>query len=363
MTKTAADRPDHGGNLWKAAQKYNIDIKDIIDFSSNVNPLGLSPLAKTALQENFHMASCYPDPESTELKKELASYLKICESNLLLGNGAVELIYLLGRYFDTRRIVTAAPTFSEYGRGSIKSSHYFIYLKRENNFQLNTAEIIAHICSGDVVYLCNPNNPTGNVVKKEDMIKIHTECRKKDACLVVDEAFIDYLDNSEGVSLRQEAAAHSNLIVLGSLTKFFSLPGLRLGYLVSSGSNVRAFDQQLPTWRINAFAEMAGVCSLKDLDYSEKTKAFNKIERNYLIDNLNKISGLKPFDSHANFVLVDCRESGRGAEEIEEYLGKNGILIRNCSSFENLDEYYFRVAVRKREQNNKLLNLLSKYLD
>lgn len=362
MTNSSANRPIHGGNLWKAAEKYNIDVKDIVDFSSNVNPLGPSPSTEAALKERFHMVSCYPDPESVELKRELSNYLNICQSSLLLGNGAVELIYFLGRYFDKRRVVTAAPSFSEYGRGSVNSSYYYLFLNKEKYFQLNAAEVIPHICPSDVVYLCNPNNPTGKIVKKEDLMKIYEECINKNACLVVDEAFIDYLDNPKGFSLKNEAAACSNLIVLRSLTKFFSLPGLRLGYLISSKCNVEAFDKLLPTWRINSFAETAGIFSLQDSDYMKKTRDFNKTERSYLAANLSRITGLMPFDSHANFILVDCRESGRSAEEIEDYLGKKGLLIRNCKSFENLDEYYFRVAVKFREQNNRLLNLLSSFL-
>jgi len=363
-------KPYHGGNLWEAAQKFGIKPQDFIDFSANINPLGPSPKAIQKIKSNLEMIRHYPQPGAEELKSELAGYLGIPEENLLLGNGAAELIYMLGRHFDSRRIVLAAPCFSEYGEGSLKSEFKYIDLGAEDGFAIKANAFMPEIKPGDVVYIGNPNNPTATLTPPDELLRIFEECQKKGATLVVDEAFIDFVDEEEKYTLRHEACKqpedccvkNSGLIVLGSLTKFFALPGLRLGYLVSSAENIKFFEKLLPTWRINSLAQVAGVASLNDQEYIQRTKINNKKEREFLLDGLQKINGIKPYRSHANFILVNCKETGRDIHQIQNYLGLQGILIRRCDTYRNLDEYYLRLAVRLRGDNERLLELLERYL-
>jgi threonine-phosphate decarboxylase len=221
--------------------------------------------------------------------------------------------------------------------------------------------VTAELKKDDILYIGNPNNPTAVLTPFESIMKIYDRCCEVGAVLIIDEAFIDFLDDEREYTLRFEAVKRNNLIVLGSLTKFFAVPGLRLGYMAASKDNIIKFKKLLPTWRINSLAQIAGLASLKDKTYIGKTREYVKKERKFLIEQLEKINGLKYYDSKVNFILINCRETGKDINSLQNFLGSKGVLIRRCDTYWNLDLYYFRIAVKTRQDNQKLSELLKQF--
>jgi len=352
----------HGGNVWAASQKWGIPPEQFLDYSANINPLGPSRKATKALQESMNLLSHYPEPTGESFKACLGNFLKMTTRNIVLGNGGAELIYLVGRMFYKNRIILLAPTFSEYGEG-IENPHIIrIALRSKDGFILPTEEIIHAMQGEDLIFIGNPNNPTGTIFSKEEIKKILEAALQKNAYVVIDEAFIDFLGD-DSYSVRYWVDEYKNLIVVGSLTKFFAIPSLRLGYAVASEETAYKMEYLLPTWRVNTFALKAGEVSINDEEYIEKTLDLVKEEREFLVNQLALIKGLKVYPGMANYILVDGEDIGLTSEELQEKLGPYGILIRKCTSFFNLSPYYFRLGVRKREENLRFIDTLRKVVD
>lgn len=355
-------KPGHGGNVWAASQKWGIPPEGFLDYSANINPLGPSPKAIKAIQENIGLLSHYPEPAGESFKACLGSFFNMPARNLVLGNGGAELIYLAGRMFYKNRVMLLAPSFSEYGEGIENPKIIRIGLQPEDRFMLPTEEIIHNMKRDDLLFIGNPNNPTGTISPREDIKKILDAASDKKAYVIVDEAFIDFLGD-DSYSVRYWVEDYKNLIVAGSLTKFFAIPSLRLGYAAAAEETARKMEYLLPTWRVNTFALKAGEASIKDEEYMEKTLTLVKNEREFLADQLRLIKGLKVYPGVANYILVDGESLALTSEELQERLGPYGILIRKCTSFFNLSPYYFRLAVRKREENIRLIETLKKVVD
>lgn len=343
----------HGGNIWSASKRYNIAPDNFIDFSANINPLGPSPLAIEAMHDGIKLVQNYPDPEAKELLASLSQYLELPQGNLLLGNGGAEIIFALGRHLKATRLVLPVPTFSEYRFACGDVPVVNVPLRPHDNFRLPVEHIKRIVKQGDVIFVCNPNNPTGSLVSREDLFSLASWANKINAVLVVDEAFMDFLAHRE--SALPWVLDNPNLVVVGSLTKFFALPGLRLGYLAASSYLIEDVSKQLPPWRVNVMAQMAGVASFKDTDYIANTLKLMHTEKEFLYQELKNINGLTPYPPNANFILIDGWKTGKTSAYLCEQLGKQGILIRDASNFEGLNQFYFRIAVRLREENQLLV--------
>ncbi|MGI6434809.1 MAG: threonine-phosphate decarboxylase CobD [Syntrophomonadaceae bacterium] len=360
MTKQIAHKPIHGGNVWTAAQSWGLPLDQILDFSANINPLGPSPKARQAIEENLAQLIHYPEPTGDSCKFSLARHLGVDSQNLVLGNGGSELIYLLGRMFYKGRLLLLAPCFSEYGEGLEDPQLVRIPLDADQQFELPLRQIIDTMQAGDVIFIGNPNNPTGNCFNSRELLQLAACAQEIKATLVVDEAFLDFTGNPS-LSLRHYVQDNPCLIVVGSLTKFFAIPGLRLGYAAAAADHISRMEFLLPTWRINTLALAAGRASLEDRDYIEKTVAIVNQERQFLLEQLQALPYLKVFPGSSNFLLINAQASGLTAAEWQQRLGPQGILIRNCQNFANLSPYYFRIAVKRREQNLRLLEALRQF--
>lgn len=360
MKKGMEDKPVHGGNIWTAAQKWGLPIDRILDFSANINPLGPSPEARRAIEENLDRLIHYPEPTGDSCKLSLAQYLEVDIRNLILGNGGSELIYLLGRMFYKGRLLLLTPCFSEYGEGLEKPRRLEIPLDADKKFELPLGQMIETMRAGDLIFIGNPNNPTGNCFNSRDLRELAARARDIGAVAVVDEAFLDFTGDPDQ-SLRYMVQENPALIVVGSLTKFFAIPGLRLGYAAAAAEHIRQMEFLLPTWRINTLALAAGRASLADRDYIEKTVALVNRERQFLLEQLQALPFLRAFPAASSFLLIDAQASGLTAAKWQERLGPQGILIRDCGNFKNLSPYYFRVAVKRREQNLRLLEALREF--
>jgi threonine-phosphate decarboxylase len=351
----------HGGNIWAASKKWGIAPQNFIDFSASINPLGPSPRAIIAVQQSMGMFEHYPEPEGESFKSILSQYLHIDKGNLVLGNGGSEIIYLLGRMFGQRRTVVLAPCFSEYGAGVDQPKIYRIELFREDGFKLPLQRILDEIQENDLIFIANPNNPTGNLFPREELLDVVKTAAKYNSVVVVDEAFMDFIED-KSLSLVDRVEENKNLIIIGSLTKFFALAALRLGYAVANRESTLRMENLLPPWRINGLALVAASVSVTDHEYIHATFQTIKSEKEFLTQGLERLSGLKVYPGVSNFILVDAEKYGLSAQELQELLGPQGILIRNNDSYFNLSRFCFRLAIRTRQENYRLLEVLEEIL-
>jgi len=353
--------PAHGGDVWKAQDKWGIAPQAILDFSANINPLGPSPRALKAIEEQLPLIRHYPEPGAISLKNELARYLGVLSEQVVLGNGGSELIYLAARLFYKGRVLLLAPCFSEYGQGLPDAHIRHFPLKREEGFRLPVKAFCMAIKPDDLIFIGNPNNPTGNLFERSGLIEIVEQGARIGARVVIDEAFLDFVGDP-GQSLRDRTGVNQNLIMVSSLTKFFAIPGLRLGYAVVHPRTALLMEKLLPAWRINSLAAVAARASLSDHSYINETIGTVKREREFLQRELPGL-GLTVYPGVSNFLLLEIPAAKTlSARMIQELLGPAGILIRNCDNFENLTPGHFRIAVKKRPQNLRLLEALKEVL-
>lgn len=350
----------HGGNVWLAEQTYGIPTQRLVDFSANINPLGPSPRATLAVLGALEHIKYYPEPQAETLRCELASLWGLSVDRLILGNGAAELIYALGQQLTPRRVLLPVPTFSEYGASFAAREQIPILLDRHQHFTLRPEKLYSLLQPEDLLIICNPNNPTGQLIKKDELRDLLDYTKARGTWVMLDEAFMDFVQPQQ--SLLEEMSAYPNLIIVRSLTKIFALPGLRLGYLAAAPQIINKLANSLPPWRVNVLAQAAGLASLQDQAYLNQTLALVNQQRQYLGNGLGAIPGLRPLPAAANFILVDCRDTGYTATAIKDYLAPQGILLRLCHDFQGLNEHYFRVAVRTEEENIKLLKNLQRFL-
>jgi len=337
----------HGGNI------YRFKRKQVIDFSANINPLGLPKGVKKALYGNFGRILHYPDPEARNITQKIAEYWRINKENVLVGNGSAELIYLIMAAFRPKTVLIPLPTFSEYERAahSVKSQVQFIRLRKKDNFKLNDSKI----GRTDILFLCNPNNPTGNLILDDHLIidKLPSKL------IVVDEAFMDFLPDEENRTMVKKT---ERVIILRTFTKFFALPGLRIGYLVAHKDIIKVLKQHQIPWSVNVLAQEAARIILDNKDFINKTRLFIKKEREFLFDEINKIKGLAPFPSVTNFLLVEIEDETLTSSVLTEKLIQRGILIRDCANFRELGNRFIRIAVRSHKENLSLLRVLKEVI-
>jgi len=347
----------HGGNLERAMEKYGISSEKIIDFSANINPLGFSSKTREAIIKNLDQLSHYPDPECKEAKKEISGYFKIYYENIILGNGSTELIYLIVQTLKPKKALIPVPTFCEYERALNNNnvSINFYKLKEEQEFSILINEIISQLAGIDLVFLCNPNNPTGTFLLKKEMLTLVKEVQKRKIFLVLDEAFIDLYEEE---SFIKEVKNYDYLIILRSLTKFYGLPGLRIGFGVSSPKLIKKLKAQKIPWSVNCLAQIAVREMLRDEKYINKSKSFLLEEKEFFYQELSNIEGWKVYKPSANFIFIKLL-GNISSEMLQNNLAKKGILIRDCSNFRGLEEGKFiRVAVRTRKENIMLIKEL-----
>lgn len=347
----------HGGNSAEIAQKYDLDEDRILDFSSNINPLGFPASVTTLLRQDIGTIACYPDTHSTNLRKVLAPRIGVTTRNIIVGNGSTELIYLLPRVFKPRSALILQPTFTEYQASLLSSgcALRFLPLKERYSFRVDLDEMIPLLPEIDILYVCNPNNPTGVLLKKEALKSLIVEAGKRDVVVVVDESFMDF---SGADSLAEESVKSDKLIVLNSMTKFYGIPGLRLGYLVAHGKTVERINKHKEPWSVNVLAQRIGSACLKDNAFCARTRQFVSRERHYLYTQLNALEGIKAYDSSANFLLSKIVKNGLTSTEVYNALAREGILIRDCRSFKGMGTKFIRLAVKQRKQNNRLIKAL-----
>ena len=348
----------HGGNIGYLARTSGIPEKEILDFSANINPLGppewLRPLISSRLSGLAH----YPDPECTALTEAFCARWGVSPDEVLFGNGSTELLYLIPRAFGKKRALIAAPAYADYAsaceQAGIPAKKWL--LKEEEGFALDLVALEGCIAGEDLVFIGQPNNPTGLCVEAKELRGLAR--RHPAALFIVDEAFADFVDGIDRlVSDRPE-----NIIVLGSLTKFYAIPGLRLGFAAGSPGRIGVLRRMMPPWTVNSLAQAAGEAALRDRDFEEKSRACVTTARARLEAGLKQLPGLFVYPGKANFLLARLDRGDLDAPALAGRLLQKGIAIRVCSNFEGLDSRFFRVAVRTEEENGRLCEALSPVL-
>ncbi|HIE65026.1 MAG: threonine-phosphate decarboxylase CobD [Nitrospira sp.] len=354
---------DHGGNVFSFSRTHGCCVEEVSDFSASINPLGMSPLAIKAIQESLRSLVHYPDQECIELREVLAQHHEIKVDKILVGNGLTGLIRLLPGALRFRKVLIPVPSFSEYeAAADLAGCHVeFLVLREEARFQIIPSELIGAMARGvEAIFLCNPNNPTGHLLSRHEILKIVQAAQQKEIMVILDEAFIDY---AEQASVIEETPQYPNLIVLRSFTSFFAMPGLRIGYLVANREIVSVLEKAQPPWSVNYLAEVAARESLKDASYIKRSCQLIEMERIYLFDALSKIPGVDVYRTEANFILFRLLENFLQVESLETLFVREKILIRNCASFRGLNPWHIRIAIKSHSENQKLVRLLRHILN
>lgn len=355
----------HGGNIYRIFRENKIE--KVLDYSSNINPFGVPESLKKGIMENMEVLEKYPDPEYYELRKKFAEYNNAKIENVLVGNGATELIFLYMKVIKPKKVLILSPTFAEYERG-IKSavpecSIEYFDLDMEKDFILNVEILKKELAKKyDLVVMCNPNNPTGKFISENEAEDLLLECDKYETKLFIDEAFIEFVSGGIKSSLIFGKADKKNLFIIRALTKFFAIPGLRLGYALYFDKDLKEkIDKIKEPWSVNAFAELAGKTLFEDKNYIEKTEKWIEDEKKYMYHELNKIKDLKVYKTDTNFILL--KSLGSNAKKLREKMLEKGILIRDASNFKYLDERFIRLAIKDRENNDFVIKKLKEVLD
>lgn len=341
----------HGGDIYG-----NQNIR--LDYSVNVNPFGMPESVRTAAARALDRCGCYPDSQCRELKRGIAGFYGLKEEWIVCGNGAAELIYCLAQARRPRRALILAPTFSEYENAllSVGCRVDYYELGREKNFELDE-ELIPHLSPDlDMVFLCNPNNPTGAAAGREVMEKILKACREQGILLAVDECFMEFVDGGQDISLASRLEPYQNLFLLKAFTKSFAMAGLRLGYGMCSDARLLAkLETCRQPWSVSLIAQEAGIAALREEDYLRETRRVLKEERSFLSKGLRAL-GFSVFESKANYLLFHGDEDG----SLYRHALSQGILIRDCSNYRGLLKGDYRICVGLHHNNIRLLEVLKK---
>ncbi len=343
----------HGGDI------YNYkDYNQILDFSTNINPFGPSTGVIAAAEQALKEISRYPDNRCRDLVQELSHYLNLPQAYILCGNGAADLIFSLVLAEKPKKALITAPTFSEYEQAlrTVGCEIQYAYLYTNRQFVLDEGFLSYLTPDLDILFLCSPNNPTGKKISKELLKKILKRCDEYQIRFVLDECFYEFLENPETATMQEETNRHPNLVVLRAFTKMHAMPGLRLGYLLCSDLTLLDRIQTVrQPWSVSTVAQTAGIAALQDAERVAMVRRYITEERQRMEMELEAI-GISYTPSDANYILLYRDE--KKEESLSEQLLKQQILIRDCQNYAGLKKGYYRIAVKKKEENDRLLSVL-----
>lgn len=346
----------HGGDIYT--------YQGMLDFSANINPLGLPEAVVQAAAKGAALSAAYPDTQCRALRQALAQtegpgWLQ--PDNIICGNGAADLIFMLALAAKPRRALLLAPGFHEYEQAlrAVGCQISYYYLPEAEGFQLDVARLLAQMQAEkpDMLFVCNPNNPTGLALPRPELQPLAERCRQTGALLVLDECFNEFLDEPAAYTLKPLLPANQQLFILKAFTKLYAMPGLRLGFgLCTNAALLAQMEACAQPWRVSTPAQLAGLAALQETAYVAQAQALVQQERAFLLTELNKL-GLQTYNSMANYLFFRAPQAPKLAEACRSQ--QPGVLIRDCSNYVGLEPGYFRVAVRTRLENEQLLQALA----
>ena len=335
----------------------------MLDFSGPINFLGASPKAVEAIRKNAELVRFYPDPNPVELRMQLAEYVgDVSPENIIMGNGSTELIYMVPEFFSPNfKAIIPVPSFTEYEKATLRAGGEPILVKLPGDFSLNTESIKKAVTTDTrIVFVCNPHSPSGTLYDKQTILELVDFCENNDTVVCIDENYIEFAEKDKDATVATYVKEFANLFVIRSLTKFYAVPGLRFGYAIADQDFIRALQDVRQPWSINSLAVFAAKAALQDREFIEKTKSSIIREKARLVKMLKEIDVLRVFPSETDFLLVKILDKKTTSTSLRESMAKEGILIRDCSTFVGLDDSYFRVTVRSSEENPILVKALKK---
>lgn len=354
----------HGSDLEKIEQIYGIRKEDIISFSANVNPLGVSPCLREAISEHIDAITSYPDREYTSLRKCMAAYCGCDYEDILVGNGSTELISLFIQIEHPKKAVILGPTYSEYEREITLeggTTHYYP-LREANDFQMDVSDFISHLNDSiDLIIMCNPNNPTSTCITKKQMREILDSCKEHGIYVMVDETYVEFAPDIQNVSSVQLTNDYNNLVILRGTSKFFATPGLRLGYAITGNHDlIHEINSRKNPWAINSLAVVAGETMFCDTNYIEATRSLIFEERERMYELFSSSPRYKAYKPYGNFMLLKILDETLSSEVLFDRAIRERMMIRDCSTFPFLDNHYIRFCFMNPEDNTRLANCLLK---
>ncbi len=353
----------HGGNLDEAERKYGIKKSEIKDFSGNINPLAPPESIINSIIENVAAITRYPDAKYLKLRQAIGEYTGVSAGNIIVGNGSTELISLVMNLYRGKNALIISPAYSEYERAVNNNGGTCVLfpLLEEDNFQLNVNSLLPILTEEiNLLVICNPNNPTGTAIPLSDLETIITHCKAHNIFIMIDETYAEF---SQEVSACPLVEKHKNLFIIRGTSKFFGVPGLRLGYGLCSDEKVLETAEKVKDpWSVSTLSTLAGECMFKDTPFINKTKSFITQQREKICSALAEISSVKYYKSFSNFILIKILDPTKNAEILFDLLIKEGILIRNADSFPFLDNSFFRICIADEADNELLIAKLKAIL-
>ena len=352
----------HGSDIEKICSYYNLKKEDIVKFGANVNPLGLSPKAGRAIAEHVDILSSYPDREYTSLRNTISSYCNIPADFILPGNGSSELISLLIQERAPKHTLILGPTYSEYSRelSFSGSTQEYYHLQESNDFEPDIPDLCRKLEQGyDFLILCNPNNPTSSAITQEELRRLIGFCAEKNIFVMIDETYVEFAPDINAITAVPLTREFTNLMVLRGVSKFFAAPGMRLGYGITGNMDFLAkmCEKQTP-WSLNSLGAFAGEIMLQDEDYIKETRNLILSERDRMIRELKDTDTYKIYPAYANFILLRILKNGLTSYDVFEACIRQGMMIRDCSSFQCLDGEFVRFCIMMPEDNSRLVKVL-----
>lgn len=343
----------HGGDLLTYEDHYE---GELVDFSSNINPIGTPNGLNEVLIDGFNTLIAYPDIKYRKLKSAVAKYLNCKDENVLVGNGAVEIINNFT--IAAKRVVVMTPAFSEYEERAKVHGKEIKKIPYGEDFSIDI-ESFKDLEEDELLILGNPNNPTGLRIPEKELLEIYEIVKKRKAFLLLDEAFFEFCpEDYDSIELFKEDG-YKNVAIIRAATKFFALPGIRLGYCCTSTEEVDEISKIELPWSVNSLADIAGQFIFNDAEYIQESKKYIDKERRYLLEELSKIEGIRVYDSHTNYILIKLLNHNE--EYAFNYFLQHGLVIRKCSSFVELGDNHIRVAIKDRENNKRLVEAFRRY--
>jgi threonine-phosphate decarboxylase len=356
----------HGGNIWKASREFGITLNQVIDFSSPINPMGIPKKVLPSIRRHLSLIKNYPDPDHEWLLEALSNYVGVDSNNIVVGNGSTELIYLFTEVFvdGGSEAVIPVPTFGEYKMATMRvgGRPSLVRCDPTHNFRLSFEKLEKAFSKNTrMIFLCNPNSPTGRLYERDNVLRIIKLASEKDALVFLDESYVDFVNDDKRYSMTKYIARYDNLFVLRSLTKFFALAGLRIGFGVASPDLVKALKRAKMPWSVNSLAMFAAMEAVKDEEYIKKSRMLISRSKREMQTMLQEIPWLRVYPSETNFFLAEITRADLTATQLKQGLARTGLLIRDCSNFDGLDNRFLRVSVNKPEENKRLIEHLKSF--
>ena len=346
----------HGGNIYKKAKELGLSESQLMDFSANISPLGLPGHIRKAMIDAIDGVINYPDPECMELKEAIALNDKVEPSHITCGNGGADLLYRLAFGLRPGKVLLPVPAFVEYEEACTAAGASMVYYPMRGDFQVHEDFLDMITEEIDLIILCNPNNPTGLLTPRKLILSILDRAREMKARVMVDECFLEICPGEADYTLKPYVGTYDNLLILKSFTKLYAIPGVRLGYIISSDPAViKKIDHAGQAWSVSYIAQQAGLAALSCPQYKEAVIKEVAGELSYMKEEFAALP-LELYDGRANYLFFRTP----GITDLDKRLEPYGIMIRNCSNYENLGNDYWRVGVKSHAENVKLIEALSR---